>query len=634
MMSSCSTAAIQLPHLFSSHMVLQREAPIRIWGKAGAGEKITVRFHQQTKKTTAGKNGDWDVILDKEKAGGPFELQIQGANETISFEDVLVGEVWVCSGQSNMEWSVAEAKNNAEEITNAEFPLIRQFDVPNRIAFAPEWNTDAATWQVCSPATAGRFSAVAYFFARKLYQELKVPVGLINSTWGGTEAEAWTSKSSLLQHPDFTTAFNDIPANEDEYAGLIQKRNEALIKKFQGRLNTEDEARWNNSSYDDAAWPALSVNKLWEEQGLADFDGVVTYRTVVQITAAQAGKKATLHLGAIDDDDLTFVNGKPVGETRLWNAERKYALPAGVLHEGVNVILVKAIDNGGGGGFHGASEKAIVFEDGMKASLPSIWKAQIGSGRSNVRPNPNELPSSLYNAMIAPLRNYTIRGAIWYQGEGNADRPKQYETLFPLMINDWRKQWRQGNFPFYFVQLSSYDPEHKPFGSPSNWAQLREAQRKTLSLPNTGMAVTIDIGERDDIHPKNKQDVGLRLALIALEKTFRKQITSSGPATPLAVRDGDKIIIGFKEAAAGLHTRTGSESIEGFDCIDAAGKVYPVQARLEGKLVIINLQKGINPVAVRYAWADDAGNANLYNGAGLPTVPFSTEVKSVPFQKK
>lgn len=614
---------LALPYLFSNRMVLQRNSPVRIWGQAAGGEKITVLFRQQSKTVTANAKGQWQVLLSPEPAGGPHTLTVKGKNETKRFEDVLVGEVWVCAGQSNMEWDVASSLNAQSEIAAANFPAIRQFDVPNKVAFSPQQNTDSSTWEPCTPATSARFSAVAYFFARRLYQELRVPVGLINSTWGGTAAEAWTSAPALKTHPDFAKI--NAPKTEAEYQALKAAGQKNMFQRFQGGPAAKEQlVNWSRADFDASQWPALAADKLWEEQSLPDFDGVVWYRTVINIAAEEAGQEATLHLGTIDDNDETFVNGKRIGSTRQWNATRSYAVPEGVLQAGSNVVLVRVVDDGGGGGFYGKEEKYLALGDGKRVNLPRQWQAQATNSIVGSRPNPNDLPASLFNGMVAPLTGYTIRGAIWYQGESNADRPKQYETLFPLLITDWRKHWQQPNFPFYFVQLSSYDPARKPLDALSNWALLRDAQRKTLSLSNTGMAVTTDVGERDDIHPKNKQDVGLRLALIALARTYHKPLVFSGPAFQKLTRAGNKITLQFNDAA-GLVTRNNGP-LHGFDGVDENGKVMSLNGTILQNKVVLELPAGTVLKTLQYAWHDDAGDANLQNSSGLPAVPFQIKL--------
>ena len=619
--SKPALADIKLPYLFSSHAVLQRNAPLKIWGWASPGESVTVTFRNQTKSATADAAGKWTTQLAPEGEGGPYTLTVSNGKQTIKLDDLMVGEVWVCSGQSNMEWILADAQNGKEEIAAADYPGIRQFVVSKKVAYSPQAMTDSAAWQVCSPSTASRFSAVAYFFARKLYNELKVPIGLINSSWGGTNAEAWASADAMGLSPDFAKAITDAPKSAEDYALIVRKRNSELLQKFGGALPQEKESVWMDAAYNDAAWPTLDVTKYWEEQGLQSFDGSVWYRTVVSLTPQQAAAKATLRLGPIDDNDQTFVNGKQIGATAQYNADRAYSIPAGLLHAGANVILVKAIDDQGNGGFYGNAPRSLNFDGATALTLPSKWKARIGNSAAS-KPGPNELPASLYNGMINPLINYAIRGALWYQGEANVDRAKQYETLFPLLITDWRKKWNQGNFPFYFVQLSSYDPAHKPQGSQSPWAELRDAQRKTLSLPATGMAVTTDIGARDDIHPRNKQDVGLRLALIALHDTYGKAIVAMGPVIKSAVQSSNTLIIGFGNAASGLKTKDGGGEVSSLELVDADGKIIPVPGAIAKNGVLVSVPAGVKATAVRYGWKDDAGDANLQNADGLPAVPF------------
>ncbi|HZH37606.1 MAG TPA: sialate O-acetylesterase, partial [Flavisolibacter sp.] len=542
-------ANVTLPRIFGDNMVLQRNQQIPVWGWAKPGETIVVSFNKQKKTARADKSGDWKVNLSPETAGGPYALTIKGAN-AIRFSNVLVGEVWICSGQSNMEWSLQAAANAEQEIEAADFAEIRSINIPKAISGTPEKDIKGGNWQVCNPETARNFSAVGYFFARKLYKELKVPIGLINTSWGGTQVESWISQKALEQSEEFKNVAASMPVlNLDS---MNRAKETQLSKDFavwkKELIQPEASDSWNKPDIDDSKWNKLEAPGLWESQGLYAVDGKLLFRKTFVVDKAEAGKTAVLELGKIDDNDVTYVNGVKVGATEGYTALRYYTIPSGILKEGNNVIAIQVEDNAGGGGFWGDTGMKIIFGK-REQSLAGSWSYKIQTlkpANLGAIVNPNQYPTLLFNAMVNPLIPYSVQGAIWYQGESNTGRAAQYQKAFPLMINDWRQHWGQGNFPFYFVQLASFNAggsTEKAKGY--EWAELREAQTKTLSLPNTGMAVTTDIGDPKDIHPRNKQDVGLRLALQALNKTYNKTVISSGPVFESMKAEGNQLILSF-----------------------------------------------------------------------------------------
>lgn len=462
-LAMASFADVRLPGIFSTNMVLQRNQSIPIWGWASPNEKITISLNQQTVKTKADKTGKWKVALKQEAAGGPYTLTVKGTNE-IKVENVLVGEVWLCSGQSNMEMHVEHSsdKRYVPDMRAANNPMIRHIKIQNTVSDTPRADIAGGEWKLGNDSnTVREFTSVGYFFALKLYEELKVPIGLINSTWGGTVVETWTSREAL-----------------------------------------------------DAA---------------DDFKGSVKTTFAAVKSASQNGE---------------------------------------------------------------------------------VW--------------PNNYPSLLFNGMINPIIPYAIKGALWYQGESNASRAHQYQKAFPLMISDWRARWKQGDFPFYFVQLASWEATHGNSTNGSTWAELREAQTATLSLPNTGMAVTLDIGDTKDIHPANKKDVGLRLAAIALNNLYDKQREYSGPMFKSMNIDGNKAMITFSHGD-GLWIKDNYGYLKGFEVAGADQKFHYAKADIKDGRVIVYSDSVPAPVAVRYGWADDMPEANLYNSAGLPAVPFRTD---------
>ena len=624
-----SFANIKLPKIFGDNMVLQRNKPISVWGWAAANEKIMVHFNKQTQVTTANKAGKWQVILLPETAGGPFTLSLKGNNK-VEIQNILVGEVWICSGQSNMEMPIegwGKINNYQQEIDNANYPQIRHFKVPNTVSTTLKDDITGGNWKVCSPTTAGEFSATAYFFARELYNKLKVPIGLINTSWGGTQSEAWTSEKAFEQNADLKYIAAEMKSGNINKT--FEQRSENIIKniqKVQGNFsNNAITTDWKNNDFDDSKWPAMKLPGLWESQGLPNLDGTVWFRKTITISDSAAGKEAILDLAMVDDNDETYVNGVKIGSTIGYSTKRKYIIAAGILKPGKNTIAVKVDDTGGGGGIYGDATNMKITIENNEQSLAGDWAFNVASiTKSSLTAGPNDYPSLLFNAMLYPIINYSIKGVIWYQGESNAGRAYQYRTAFPLMINDWRQHFKQGNFPFLFVQLSTFGSADANSKNGSNWAELREAQSMTLRLPNTGMAVTTDIGNPADIHPKNKQDVGKRLALIALHDVYKKPGEYIGPTFKLMKITSNKATITFMHTGSGLLVKDGA-TIKGFEIAGADKQFHIAKAMIEGDKISVASEEVMQPVAVRYNWTDDASGGNLFNKEMLPAAPFRTD---------
>lgn len=618
-------ANVRLPKIFGDNMVLQRNKQIPVWGWADAGEQVTIQFNKQEAKTVkADASGKWMLMLEPEKAGGPYTLTVKG-NNTVTYNNVLVGEVWICSGQSNMEFQVKQAINSEAEIAGANYPQIRHIKVPLTVSTTPKDDIASADWKVCSPQTAGDFTAVGYFFARELYNQLHVPIGLINTTWGGTHSETWTSRQGFEQTDEFRTMIAGMPTlNLDSIAAAKKDAMNKKIISIQGSLPKPGEAeQWKGAGVDDSQWPTMALPALWEDKGLPNIDGTVWFRKEITITAGDAGKEATLELAMIDDEDVTYINGTKVGSTNGYNAKRKYTIPAGLLKAGKNTIAVRVHDTGGGGGIYGEAGDMKLTIGGNAQSLTGNWVYKVEEAYANAAIGPNTYPTLLYNAMLNPLIPYGMQGVIWYQGESNAGRAYQYRTAFPMMIKDWRQHWGEGDFPFYFVQLASFGAGNGNSAKGSTWAELREAQTMTLQLPNTGMAVTMDVGEEKDIHPKNKQDVGKRLAAIALNKVYGKKNMFSGPMYQSMKVDGNKIILSFLYTGGGLIAKGGE--LQGFEIAGSDQVFHAAKAVIEGNHVVVSADGVSNPVAVRFAWMDFAGSANLYNKEGFSASPFRTD---------
>jgi len=581
--------------------------------------------------------------MNSPAAGGPYEMTISGKN-TLTIKNILAGEVWVCSGQSNMEFSVGAMEgwksgvfDVKQEIASADYPKIRLFTVQKKVADTPQSDC-VGNWQLCSPQTVGGFSAVAYFFGRELHSNLNVPVGLIHTSWGGTPAEAWTSARVLKTLPDFKGAIEEIEQARANPEPLKKKYEQQMLDwQKKNDLSGPDGKGCTDVNYDDSGWEQMELPQYWEQAGLADFDGLVWFRKDIEIPQSWTGRELVLELGPIDDMDVTWANGIRVGGIETpghWQTARQYKIAPTVIKAGRNVIAVRVLDTGGGGGIYGSAEQMKIrpAEAAGEAaiSLAGRWRYKKGYDLKSIPPQPRpplpvnnqNAPTALYNGMLAPLIPYSIQWAIWYQGESNAGQAYQYRRLFPAMIQNWRNDWNEGDFPFLFVQLANFMAA-KPDPSDSAWAELREAQTMTLALPNTGMAVIIDIGDANDIHPKNKQDVGKRLALWALAKTYGKKLVYSGPIYKSMRIEGHNIILRFDHVGGGL-VAMGGEPLKGFAITGADRKFVWADARIDGQTVVVTSNKIPEPVAVRYGWADNPV-CNLYNKEGLPATPFRTD---------
>lgn len=568
-------------------------------------------------------------------------------------QNVLTGELWVCSGQSNMEWPVGLANDAENEKAAANYPEIRLLAVPKRTSEEPESELARAEWRVCSPETICQpstpdylfgFSAVAYFFGRELYRRLKVPIGLINASVGGTCAEAWISRDGLQAEESLRGIWENYAELRPLLADQLREWEQA-VRTTESR--TEDTV---NKGYPlgyagptepaGTEWRVMELPANWRHQGL-DFNGIVWFRRTVDIPAAWAHKPLRLSLGAIDKSDTTYFNGVKVGSLTMqerpdaWSVPRVYTVPAEQVRPGPTVIAVRVHNNQQDAGLMGPAPLMTLSCPEVPAAPPipltGTWRYLVEENYGIVTFPPRPLgdgncntPTMLFNGMIAPLTSFAIRGVIWYQGEGNADRAGQYRTLFPALIRDWRKRWATQPLPFHFVQLANFiTMNERP--EDSQWAQLREAQTETLALPDTGMAVAIDIGNPGDIHPRNKQDVGLRLACSVLHKVYQQaDVVSGGPLFRSVQREDDKLRVGFDHLGGGLICR--GETLQGFTLAGADGIFAPAVARIEGETVVVSSPAVPEPRSIRYAWADNP-TCNLYNAAGLPASPFRAEVK-------
>lgn len=618
---TAAMATVKLPHIFSSHMVLQRNKPVTIWGWADKGEKITIRFNGQQQKVKADRSGNWQVVFPALPAGGPYELQIMGRNE-IKLEDILVGDVFICSGQSNMEWVVKNTNDAAREIKVATHPMIRLFTAPRATSYFPAKDLAGGDWKVCSPATVGDFSAVAYFYGRKLQTDLDIPIGLVSTNWGGTNIQAWTSWDIMGKKANYQQA--DLNKLQQEKEAADEKWNQYRASLVNEKGLAE---KWYLS---DAGgdWKPISVPGFWEKTEIGNADGIVWFRREFDWPADFNGGPATLHLGSIDDNDITWINGQQVGASNTHNTDRHYQVPLSMLRPGKNTLVVRVTDGGGNGGFYGKPDQLLLEATGLKIPLSGTWHYRVSTLNTQYGAKdtgPNTFPSQLFNAMIHPLIQMPVAGVIWYQGESNVGDAYNYRHLFKSMIEDWRQHWKE-ELPFLWVQIANYlDPE--PMPAESNWAELRESQSEALALPKTGQAVIIDIGEAKDIHPRNKQDVGLRLALAAEHVIYGKDLVYSGPRYESMKIDGNRIVLTMSQVGGGLVARDKYGYLRGFAIAGADGRFVWARASISGNQIIVSSPQVERPTAVRYAWANNPDDANLYNAEGLPASPFRTDKK-------
>lgn len=642
------TIPLSLVSLFSDHMVLQQQEDVALWGKYTPQAEVTITGSWGKEvKTTASEAGQWKTKLSTPQAGGPFSITITTADSTLTLQDVMVGEVWLASGQSNMEMSLEgwppndPIQNSAEEIAQANYPGIRMFTVGRNFSITP---LDSLTgeWNAASPTSAGEFSATAYFFARRLHQELGIPIGIIHSSWGGTVAEAWTSKQQLQTLGDFDEAMK-IASNPK-----AQAESDAWFSALTAYEIPNTEAEWNNldlgdmaaaqADFQDADWQEIALPARFDIFPMGAIDGVFWFRNTFQVD--DISSDYTLHMGAIDDMDITYINGQRIGSmvgTGKWNVPRSYVIPTSVLVKGENTIAIRVMDTGGGGAVD--SPIAMTNGSGGDISLTGSWRykviAEIYKGafqaydltstgffeRPKIIQLHQNVPTVLFNAMVQPLIPYSIKGAIWYQGESNVGRSEQYKRLFPAMIQDWRSRWEK-DFPFYFVQIAPYHYNSNTDPSTDISQKLRDAQRLSLQTPNTGMIVTMDIGNFENIHPANKQDIGKRLAGWALANDYDKDIVYSGPLLKTHEQEGNSLALYFDHIGGGLMAAEGG--LIGFEVAGADGKFVPAEAMIVGDKVLVSAISITLPAHARYAWVDH-GVATLFNKEGLPASSFTTE---------
>ncbi len=628
-------AAVSLPSFYTDNMVLQREQAIIIKGWASKGEIIKVIFNNKEKSTTTNKNGAWAVSLDAMNAGGPYEMTIKGTNE-IHLVNILIGDVWICSGQSNMEFNVKQFDWAKRESDSAQYPEIRLLKVEKQMLCTTSQDVKtSSTWKTAEKDNIMNFSAVAYFYGRYLYQKEKIPIGLIMSAWGGTNIEAWTSYDGLLRIPDMKNTVSKYARSCDvNDKKSIQNYEDWKKKNLMKDIGLDQQ--WNKLETDISDWKDADVPCKYEALGLKTHIGSVWFRRTFDLPIQFRDQDLDLRLGKIENYCQVWVNGIMIGNNLGKDRWVAFDIPKAILKSSNNDLVIRIVSLNEDGGFLSDADNLNFYRKGNNYGfvfLSGIWQYKVGSSMKAItvpdlrssNPTPNTAPSSLYNGMISGLVGFPIKGFIWYQGESNAPRAEQYRTLFPNMILDWREKWNMGDLPFIYVQLANFKKVIEETVD-AEWAELREAQDLALKLPNVGSAVTIDIGDANNIHPLNKQDVGKRLGLAALKIAYHKDIVFSGPTYHQMFIEGDRIKIIFKNTGSGLIITDKYGYLKGFSIAGDDKKFYWAKAFYdENNDVFVFSDKIKKPIAVRYGWSDNPDDVNLYNQEGLPASPFRTD---------
>ncbi len=641
LITSISYSQIKLPELISDGIVLQRDSKTNVWGWASPGENITLTFRGKKYTTKTDENGNWEISLKPQKAGGPYTMTFSGKNE-ITIQNVLFGDVWLCTGQSNMVLPMERVKEKyPDEVGNANYPEIRNFFISTTTSLTgPNKDLPKGEWKLATSEGIMGFSATAYFFAKDIYEKYKIPIGIINASVGGTPIESWISEEGFKTFPK---EWEIIQKNKDTaYINSLTGNGSGSNNQKETDKGLTDDIKWYENEYTPKGWRNINIPGFWEDQGLRDLNGVVWYRKEIDIPASMAGTPAKLFMGRIVDADFIYVNGTKVGNITYQYPPRRYEIPKGLLKEGKNTIVMRVLNYSGKGGFVPDKPYNLVG-NGQTIDLKGTWQYKVGdvfkpfSGGDGRNFSAQNQPASLYNAMVAPVTKAKIKGILWYQGESNSGNPLPYYDYLPALIKDWRSQFNQGELPFLYVQLVNFmDVDYLPVEN-SNWAELRNAQLKALSVPNTAMAVGIDLGEWNDIHPLDKENVGKRLALGALKLAYGEKIVHSGPIYKSSYIDGDKIVINFDHIGGGLISSDG-EKLRRFEIAGADKNFVWADARIEGNTVVVKAESVKHPEFVRYAWADNPVDANLYNKEGLPASPFRnyepSELNYKPWQGK
>lgn len=636
--SPALSAQLSLPSLFSDHMVLQYKAPVRIWGKAQPNEWVRIELANRLTITYADENGDFLGTLAPISNIGPHHLIVETATESQIFYDVLMGDVYVCVGQSNMKLPLEDTENAATAIAEANFPDIRYFAVPQRLSPTPARDLPGGAWQHCNPDVVADFSALAYYFGRDIHLRTGLPIGIIEAAWGSTRIETWMSPDALADDPEA----GPIIANMGTLnLAQIQDSIATATAEWEESIETTDIGLTNNWELNDVPgwqeWPSMLLPRNWESGGLPYTDGAVWFKTSFLLSAEQAESPILMTLGKLDDSDQTYVNGQLVGQMGPDpGAIRVYEIPADCLQEGENIITVRIRDYGFVGGFTGSTANLKLQQDIWQSSLVGYWKYQLGTVGLAPRPEPlgpNSYPCLAYNGMIHPLTKLSMRGMLWYQGESDLGNPYYYRDQFLDLLDDYRQQWEWGDFPFFFVQLPNFRPEATT-PAESGWATMRESQALLLQRPRTAMAVAIDAGDPNNIHPPKKRIVAERLAQAAWQIVYEQEGGEYRNPTysSHSVQNGE-VIIQFDYVGDGLESIYGNEFLHGFAIADAEGDFIWAKAEIRSNNTVAVFHPNVpNPLHVRYAWSDNPGTLDLYNSEGLPASSFRTDSFILPWQ--
>jgi sialate O-acetylesterase len=612
--------------MFGDNMVLQRGKLNAIWGWSQPGEKITIEIGGHLATALVDKDGRWQAKIEPPAPGGPYTLKITGAEQAVELHEVLVGDVWLCGGQSNMELGLARAQNGAEEIKSAHHPEIRLFTVRKQVAYSPA-AVPQGVWKICSPQTAaedGSFSAVAHFFGRKLQDELHVPIGLVVDALGGSPVESWMSAEALRPVKDFDTLLAEI----ERLHGKGVPACGSFLMHWLDEYDIGNNA-WPTLKLDDAGWKLMQIPGDFQALGVTDAPCVCWFRKEIMLPDPLPAGKATLLLGSIEKMDTAYVNGRWVGASSWVENPRAYPINDGILKPGTNLVAIRVFKTKPQGGFLSKPDVLrLTLGTNTVIPLAGEWKGMLSVDARPPHPLPltwenyPTMPAVLFNGMIQPIAPLAIRGVIWYQGEANFTRAHQYRTLLPMLIADWRRVFGQGDFPFYIVSLPAFMHRRDHPGD-DGWAELRDAQAQTAqNVKHSGLAVTVDTGDADNIHPKDKKPVGERLALCALAGEYGKKIVYAGPTFTTADRAGKAMKLHFAHTDGGLQAKDGE--LKEFSIAGKDRQWHWAEARIEGASVIVSSPSVPEPEAVRYAWQANPA-ATLCNGAGLPAVPFRTD---------
>jgi sialate O-acetylesterase len=626
LLAATAHAEVRLAEVFGEHMVLQRDRPLRLWGQATPGQTLTVAFAGRQARATVATDGRWQVQFPPLPAGGPHRLTVTG-DTTVQLDDVLIGDVWLLGGQSNMEWPLAPTDTGAQEVASPQNPQLRQLRVPLRASLRPQAEIAPAPWVVAEPGRVAEFSAIGYHFARRLQAVQGVPIGLLNTAWGGSMLETWVRRDAALQDAALAPTVRALPADATAMTTALRQKVQGRVAAWQPGLPlpAPEAAGWSAAQDLDATWPTLQAPGLWEGQGLPDLDGIVWLRKRIELTAAQATGAAELHLAKVDDCDEVWVNGQRVGGQCGYDQLRRYAVPAGVLRPGGNWIAVRVTDTGGGGGFHG--DAATLRLDTAAGSVPlaGAWRARVEQITVAPQPTANDAPTLAHNGLIAPLHGLSVRGVLWYQGESNVWRAEAYAGTFQRLIQDWRGQFGDPKLPFLFVQLAAFLPLAENQPGAGGWPELREAQAAALALPHTGMATAIDVGDANDIHPRNKRTLGDRLAALAMRELGLRTAPAGGPRLLGHEVRGDTVALRFADTAGGLRPARTGEPLRGFLLAGADRRWHAAEATIDGDRLVLRSRAVPQPLAARYAWVNNPSEANVVGGDGLPLPPLRTD---------